>query len=132
MRAAAIVLALGLAFAFLEQLHAAEEVKLTVRPAGFAFEGSDIEVQIRVLVDPERTDRLLEIVVDGAEYHRTIRSVDERISTQRSIWLRNPAPGTYRVTVRLLECSADGCGELETAARVERETAILAGVPRAR
>lgn len=127
MRTVAIVLALAFALAFLEQLAtAAAPLALTVRPDHFGFVGADVEIKPRILVEPERADRLLEIeaTIDGLRAYYRLRSVDERISAQQSAWLLGPDAGHYLITARLLECSAPGCGKVRLIAMQQHEIDI--------
>lgn len=133
MRRRAGVLLLTLLSVYLASRAAAADrpLRMKVRPEGFAFAPTDLEV--RLFVTPGGRGRAVLLEIDGPKYYRSsVSHIREEIDTpspQQPAWYRSLPDGEYVITATLSDCAREGCGSRQQLARAEHRLKVLEGFP---
>ena len=131
-RAGVLLVALLSVYLGAQPTAAAGPLRMTVRPEGFAFAPSDLEV--RLFVTPGGRGRAVLLEIDGPKYYRSsVFHVREELDTPSPLqpaWYRSLPDGDYVITATLSDCAREGCGTRQQLARAEHRLQILEGLPR--
>lgn len=123
MRAACLVLS----FALSATPAAAQQLRISVRPEGFSFSPTDVEVRLRA--EPGGRQREVFLEIDGPFYASSLLHVREDPTAPSVLpptWYRSLPPGQYVITATLSDCAPEGCGRREQLRRVQTKLRLLA------